>query len=296
MVKRKISYAREAALRSLLDDDSLIVQGALEAEFRRLGDIGLMLLQKITREGHRPLCFHAQNLLEKIQGPNPVAQWFEFIRSLQYELETGCIFLGRTLTPSLEAAEVVHLLDTMGRRTRELSLFPGNPLSLARVINRVLYHEFGFRGEFEDIENPEYNFLHLALRRRKASPLMMSVIYVLVARRCRLDLEFVHCPGASLVAWLGDLHPFYIDPYEGGKLAQPEDYLTETQVRQLHQSTQVPFPSIPHLPAIPTSEILREVCRQLARQYHLRNDPARARLYQNSLFEFEKTHRRLADS
>lgn len=296
MVERKISYTREAALRTLLDDSSPNVQAALEAEFRRLGDIGKLLLQKISREGMRPFCFHAQRILENIEGPDPARQWMEFVQSLRYELETGFILLGRTYSANLEAAEVIQLLDTMGRRVRELTVHPANPLSLSRVINRVLYHEFGFRGEFDDSDNPEYNFLHLALRRRKGSPLMMSIIYVLVARRCRFDLEFVYCPGASLVAWLGDQHPIYIDPFEGGRLVHPEDYLTETAITGMQKALPNNQASVPYLPAIPVGAILSECCRQLARQFDQRNDPLRSRFYQASRKAFEAARKRPADS
>jgi len=288
--ERKISYARENALKELLDDESPVVQKALEAEFARLDDIGKLLLQKFRKSSNRLLASHAQRLLDKIEGPDPLGVWYDFIHSLRYELETGFILLSRTLHPNLDPMEVYSLLDNMGKRARELMVRPSLAWERCKVLNRVMYHEFGFRGEHDDREDPESNFLHLALRRRKGSPQMLSIIYLLLARRCQIELEPVFYPGRSL---LGSFEPdemnFYLDPFDGGNLLSAEKIIDEATAHKTINEAGFLTP-------VPTGEILCQCCRTLSHQYSMRNDPAKARIYARSVQEFEITYRRHAES
>ena len=44
------------------------------------------------------------------------------------------------------------------------------------VINRVVFHEYGFRGARENFENPENSFLHRVLDRREGLPISLCVV------------------------------------------------------------------------------------------------------------------------
>ena len=68
------------------------------------------------------------------------------------------------------------------------------------VINRVLFHEYGFRGARENFENPENSFLHhRVLDRREGLPITLCAIYMLIARRIGFELDHIGTPG---VLWL----------------------------------------------------------------------------------------------
>ena len=82
------------------------------------------------------------------------------------------------------------------------------PLEICSVMNRVLFHEYGFRGAGKDFENPQNSFLHRVLERRKGLPITLSVIYILIARRLGFDLEPIGLPGRFMVGCFSDERPF----------------------------------------------------------------------------------------
>ena len=55
-----------------------------------------------------------------------------------------------------------------------------------RVINRVLFHDYGFRGNHEDYTDPLNSFLDQVLARKKGLPITLGMVYLLVAGRLGL--------------------------------------------------------------------------------------------------------------
>ena len=96
-----------------------------------------------------------------------VSGFIEFIRSRRYELETGWFLLDRAVYPSFELSSATLFLDKLSDRCRELLTPPMLPLEICSVMNRVLFHEYGFRGAGKDFENPQNSFLHRVLERGK---------------------------------------------------------------------------------------------------------------------------------
>jgi len=98
----KLDEGRQQALRDLLDDSSPAVRKALLAHFTSLGPDAVNFLQSISHGHHRILARHAAWYLEELKFSDPVAEFRGFIRSLNYELETGALLLSRTVTPALD--------------------------------------------------------------------------------------------------------------------------------------------------------------------------------------------------
>ena len=67
------------------------------------------------------------------------------------------------------------------------------------IINRVLFHEQGFRGAGKKFENPDNSIVHKVLKSKQGLPITLSLIYILVARRVGLDLEPIGLPGRFMV-------------------------------------------------------------------------------------------------
>ena len=96
--ERSVAREREEAIIRLMDDDSPVVQAALIEELRRLDGAGIALLKRVVRSGNRILGCQARDYLMELEGPDTVAEFVNFIRSLNYELETGCILLFASAT------------------------------------------------------------------------------------------------------------------------------------------------------------------------------------------------------
>lgn len=282
MENPNIDAAQRTALLGLLDDPSPAVRRALVAHFLQLGTPAMEFLQETARGANRPLARHASWFLEELKFADPVAEFRGFIRSLNYELETGALLLSRTVSPGLDAGACCTELDHIAARCAELISEPATSREKCRIMNRVLFHEWGFHGNVEHYTDPLNSFLDQVLIRRTGIPLSLSIVYLLVAQRLGLALEPVGLPGHFIVGCFEDSPPFFVDPFDKGVFLDPDEIFTLLRANQI-------TPKDTDLAPTPVREVLCRSCRNLANHYTSAGDPERARLFASFVEEFETT-------
>ena len=275
------------ALLSLLDDPSAAVRRALVAQFSLHGAPATRLLQETAAGPHRILAWHARWFLEELRFADPVAEFRGFIRSLNYELETGALLLSRTVSPDLDVAACCRTLDSLAARCQELIVEPGTAREKCRVLNRVLFHEAGFHGNVEHYTDPSNSFLDQVVARRTGIPISLSIVYLLVAQRVGLMLEPVSLPGHFVVGCYLDAVPFFIDTFDGGIFRSAEEIFSALRANHI-------APKSTDLAPTPIREVLCRSCRNLVNHYHASGNDAHARLFAGFVDEFESTYARHA--
>jgi len=288
VAERMISARREQAIIRLLDDDSPVVREAVAVELEQMGGHGVALLRNVIRGGNRILTSYAREYLEDLQGPDTVTEFIRFIRSMNYELETGFLMLNRTIYPDFDSAESCMQLDAIAARCRELIVQPISTIEKCRVINRVLFHEYGFSADTENMDDPRNSFLCELLSRRRGIPISLSILYISVAQRCNLLLEPVGMPGRFMVGCFTEEEPFFIDAFEKGAFRSVDELMNVLRKNKLNA-----HPS--HLSPSSVSEVLCRCCRNLSHQFTSQNLPEQARLFSGFVHEFEAAYRRYAN-
>lgn len=99
-----------------------------------------------------------------------------------------------------------------GARVRE-----GAPIveAVARI-NHRLFVELGFSGDNEQYDDPQNSLLDRVLARRRGLPILLSVLYIEVARRVGVPIVGIGFPSHYLVRPRdGD---FFIDPFHKGQV------------------------------------------------------------------------------
>jgi regulator of sirC expression with transglutaminase-like and TPR domain len=280
-----LDEARQEALRGLLDDPSPLVRRALLAHFLALGPGAMPFLQETARSSNRPLARHAAWFLEELKFADPVAEFRGFIRSLNYELETGALLLSRTVTPALDAGACCTQLDQLAARCVELITEPATTREKCRIINRVMFHEWGFHGNIQHYTDPRNSFLDQVLARRTGIPLSLSIVYLLVAQRLGLALEPVGLPGHFIVGCFEQAVPFFVDPFDKGVFLDPDEVFTLLRANHV-------APNDTNLAPATVREVLCRNCRNLANHYTSAGDTEHARLFASFVEEFETTYER----
>lgn len=283
MENEKLSEARREALLGLLDDLTPPVRKGLLAHFIAVGAPAAQFLQEVAHGSHRVLARHAAWFLEEMRFTDPVAEFRGFIRSLNYELETGTLLLSRTVSPHLDVGACCTALDEIATRCRELITLPATTREQCRIINRVLFHEWGFHGNVDHYTDPLNSLLDQVLTRRKGIPLSLSTVYLLVAGRLGLELEPVGLPGHFIVGCFGDAQPFFIDPFDRGI------FLDTDEVFALLRANKI-VPKNSDLAPTPIREVLCRSCRNLVNHYKAAGDLDHALLFASFVEEFEATY------
>ena len=272
------------SIKTLIDDETPVVRDAVVQQLKNFPDEGKVFLQEIL-DGRDPLLAkHAQEINKSLGWADVIGEFLEFIRSQRYELETGWFLLDRTVYPDFQASSATLFMDKLADRVRELVAPPLNPRQTCSVLNRVLFHEYGFRGSGKNFENPDNSFLHRVLDRRQGLPITLSVLYLLVARRIGLELDPIGLPGRFMVGCFAEERPFYIDAWSGGKILELEQMENFLEHSSIEDSGSALLP-------VTVAETLCRGCRNLVYHFQLSKNPEKSSLFDDFVKEFERVQR-----
>ncbi len=284
-----VTPTEKEAFSGLIDDSSPVVRKALLAYFSEHSVFAMTFLKELATGKNRSLAWHARWFLEELKFSDPIAEFKGFIRSLNYELETGALLMSRTVFPAVDIAACCLQLDQITTRCRELMAEPMTAREKCRVINRVLFHEYGFRGNYEHFTDPLNTFLDQVLMRRKGSPISLCIVYLLIAQRLGMTLEPVGLPGHFVVGCYGDDAPFFIDAFEQGVFRTPEELFMLLRLQQIE-------PKDTDLAPTPIREVLCRCCRDLTSHFRKNGDTERANLFADFVDEFDASYERNTQS
>jgi regulator of sirC expression with transglutaminase-like and TPR domain len=126
----------------------------------------------------------------------------------------------------VDADGALAALDALGA---ELSAVIGsttgrtpNADSEADAIAELLGRRHGFSGDRDRYDDPSNSMLDDVLRRRRGMPILLSVVYIEVARRAGVPIAGVGLPGHFVVGHFGATPPLLVDPFNGGARLEAE--------------------------------------------------------------------------
>ena len=118
----------------------------------------------------------------------------------------------------VDAAGAMATLDALGLElSPPVARTARTPAAQARACAELLGGAHGFAGDREDYDHPDNSMLDMVLRRRRGLPILLSVVYVEVARRAGVPLAGVGLPGHFVVGHFGATPPLLLDPFAGGR-------------------------------------------------------------------------------
>jgi regulator of sirC expression with transglutaminase-like and TPR domain len=199
---------------------------------------------------------HADALVSALAGDEP-------------RLDLACLAIASTLSDErVDAEGVLEELDTWGARvqSKASTVFEG-----VDTLERLLAGELDFAGQEQDFDAPENSFLPHVVQTRRGLPILLSTVYLEVARRAKLPLFGVGLPGRFVVGY--ESRPgsiIVVDPFSR---AQP---LTLDQIRQLCADAGAPF-QLDFLRPVPVRFMCLRMLRNLVGSYRRRQRWAKAR-------------------
>jgi len=279
----QITKEEKDALLSLLDDPSPIVRKTILRTLDQMEGNGIDLLNQAIKGSNRLLSWHASRYLSELQRAYPAAEFRAFIRSMNYELESGWIMISRVAYPDIDVGKVCQELDEIANRCKELIARPASYREQCLVVNRVLFHEYGFRGNVESYSAPDNSFINSVLQTRKGLPITLSVIYLLVAGRLGIPLEPIGAPGHFVIGCFEESAPFYIDSFERGQILTAGQLLKRVEAVSME-------PNLSHLAPVSTQETLTRICRNLVPHFSKSGQEPMSELFQGFLQDFKEIY------
>ncbi|MFP6739554.1 MAG: transglutaminase-like domain-containing protein [Planctomycetota bacterium] len=217
----KLRTRNEALIHLLGDDDS----GIRIKAWRHLEKLGAGVLDSVESAAggaeDPEVRKQAGRFLREHKRREVFKEWLQFCREPGTDLEKGSLLVARSEYPDLDPSACTEVLDGYAS-SLEGSLSCGQQGGVEALVE-LLAGELGFRGNGDEYYDADNSYLNRVIESRLGIPLSLSVVYLLVARRCGIDLSGVAMPRHFLLKFQapgpgGGGGGMFVDPFNGGRL------------------------------------------------------------------------------
>jgi regulator of sirC expression with transglutaminase-like and TPR domain len=147
----------------------------------------------------------------------------EEARAERPDLSQLCLLVAAEADGSLDEAGMDAVQMDLDRLAGQVPFRPGGPLAWATALAELLGSRCGFRGTPGDYERLESSLLHEVVRRRRGLPILLSVVWMEVARRAGAPVYGVALPGHFVVGFGPAQDQVLADPFDGGRVLTGAD-------------------------------------------------------------------------
>jgi len=188
---------------SLLDDPDPEIYRRVQQDLDALGVHAVAQLEELwiqTEEVKERRSL--EKVIHRLQWNNiqcHLTAWLEGDRS---DLLSALCIIARYQYPNLDEQAVRQTLQAI-----RIEVWMGlneqmTALEQVRHLNFVLFRVHKFRGNTDEYLNPNNNFINKVLETRKGNPLMIGLVYMLIAQKLDLPIYGVNLPQHFVLAYL----------------------------------------------------------------------------------------------
>ncbi|CAM5684968.1 SirB1 family protein [Streptomyces aurantiogriseus] len=147
----------------------------------------------------------------------------EEARAERPDLAVLCLLVAAEADRTLDEAGLDAAQVELDRLAGQVPFRPGGPRSWAVALRELLGERYGFHGSAADYQRLESSLLHEVLRRRRGLPILLSVVWMEVARRAGAPVYGVALPGHFVVGFGPPEQQVLVDPFDGGRVLTGRD-------------------------------------------------------------------------
>lgn len=146
------------------------------------------------------------------------ARFAEVVRADRVDLGLACALLAVEADPDTDPRQALTDLDRLAAGVRSFPRSSADPEQAAESLHQALGVRGGFAGSGSDYTDLRSSLLPEVLRRRRGLPILLSVVWLEVARRLGVPAYGVGLPGHFVVAVgvPGAEDSVLVDPFAGG--------------------------------------------------------------------------------
>jgi len=175
------------------------------------------------------------------------------------DLAHSALLIAKAAYPDLKESLYLERLDRMAARVKIDMKADTESEEIIMKLNDVLFKQEKLRGNRENYYDPDNSFLNRVLDRKTGIPITLSLIYIEVAGRLRLDVRGIGLPGHFVTALYHPSGKIYIDPFNRGEILTVDNCL---EVIRTHMGNAF-APDLHWLQPISRKELLTRMLRNL---------------------------------
>ncbi|MFB8083991.1 tetratricopeptide repeat protein [Streptomyces sp. NPDC055992] len=147
----------------------------------------------------------------------------EEARAERPDLALLCLLVAAEADPALDARGIDEAQIELDRLAGLLPYGLRGGHAWASALAELLGERCGFEGSTADYRRLESSLLHEVLRRRRGLPILLSVVWIEVARRAGAPVYGVALPGHFVVGFGDPDERVLADPFAGGRPLTDQD-------------------------------------------------------------------------
>ncbi|MFE5619808.1 tetratricopeptide repeat protein [Streptomyces sp. NPDC056463] len=144
-------------------------------------------------------------------------EFAEEARSRRPDLARLCLLIGAVAEGAVTSADLDTAEIELDRLAGELPYGLREPDDWVAALARLLGGQYGFQGAPSDYQRLESSLLHEVLKRRRGLPILLSVLWMEVARRAGAPVYGLGLPGHFVVGFGDPSVQVFADPFAGGR-------------------------------------------------------------------------------
>lgn len=225
------------AMIRLLDDPDQEIYQQVSSGLISLGRDVVPMLEEAWSGVFDPLVQERiENIVHKIQFDSLKDDLSKWALNNSNDLLAGAILVARYQYPDLDE-DKVRLDISMIRKEAWTEIRENiSPHDQITILNRIFFEQFGFSGNTANFHAPQNSFINTVLESKRGNPLMLSLIYMVVAHRLDIPVYGINLPEHFILAyqdirgdsWTEYTYPeagilFYINAFSKGAIFYKND-------------------------------------------------------------------------
>lgn len=215
------------ALISLLDDPDVEIFNQVEQQLIIYGPEVVPQLEASWESSFDPLYqTRIENIIHKIQFEQVQNELQLWALKNNEDLLEGLLIVNRYQYPNLDENVVQYQLAELRRDAWFQLMYDMSPLEKVKLLNNIVFREFGLSGNTTNYHDPQNSFLHKVLETKKGNPISLACIYSIVAQKLDIPIYGINLPKHFVVAYIEEEHEsplFYINVFNRGQIMKHDD-------------------------------------------------------------------------
>lgn len=221
------------ALISLLDDPDEGVFNQVSMKILSLGQEIIPVLEDAWEYSFDTLIQNRiENIIHQIQFDLIRDSLKEWVHPEQQSLLEGALLIAKYQYPDIDIAKIKKQIDQI-RQDVWLELNENlTALEKVKIINHILFDVHNFSGNTSNYHAPQNSYINNVLESKKGNPLLLSIIYTIIAQSLDIPIYGVNLPIHFILCYVdvekvsvslkkeneGSDILFYINPFSKGSV------------------------------------------------------------------------------
>lgn len=141
-------------------------------------------------------------------------------RRSDVNLTNAALELARDAYPNLAFAPTLNWIDERADEIAGTIARAKDEHAILQALADCLYRSYGLHGNEQAYECPDSSYLNRVIETSRGLPISLSLLYMAVAERVRIDLHGVSSPRHFLLRYESTEGPLFVDAYSNGRILE----------------------------------------------------------------------------